>query len=457
MSLPADELSRFFAAIGTVALYALMCLLIARREYHKHRSMGQFASAAASNARSVWRIAYASQTGTAEEMARLTADAFRLAGVRVQLTALSALDAAALEKAERILFVVSTYGEGDPPDNAALFTQRLIGQAVPLDHLHYALLTLGDSSYTHFCGFGRQLDGWLEACGARALFPAIEADRCDPDSIAAWYRQLSHLAGTDNAPDWQGPAFAPWRLAARTHLNPGSQGNGLFHLELEPANEAALPHWEAGDLAQIQVPTDTPPREYSIASIPSDGRVHLLVRLHRHSDGTVGAASGWLTQALNIGHSVPLRLRRHERFRLGDNASLPLILIGNGSGISGLRGHLKARATAGSGPNWLLFGERSAACDYHYRAELETWRETGVLDRLDAVFSRDQPKRRYVQDRLLEAGDEVRTWVNNGAAIYVCGSLQGMGRGVDAALSHILGKPALEELALAGRYRRDVY
>jgi sulfite reductase (NADPH) flavoprotein alpha-component len=73
------------------------------------------------------------------------------------------------------------------------------------------------------------------------------------------------------------------------------------------------------------------------------------------------------------------------------------------------------------------------------------------------VFSRDQAERRYVQDRIRECADDIRRWVNEGAAIYVCGSLQGMAPGVDAALSDVLSAALLESLATAGRYRRDVY
>jgi sulfite reductase (NADPH) flavoprotein alpha-component len=152
-----------------------------------------------------------------------------------------------------------------------------------------------------------------------------------------------------------------------------------------------------------------------------------------------------------------LRLRAHKRFRLDDNAERPLILIGNGSGMAGLRGHLKARAQTGQRRNWLLFGERQAAHDYHYRAELDGWQSDGTLERLDMVFSRDQGERRYVQDRLAEQGALVRQWVEQGAAIYVCGSLDGMAGGVDAALASLLGRAALDRLGASGRYRRDVY
>ncbi len=85
------------------------------------------------------------------------------------------------------------------------------------------------------------------------------------------------------------------------------------------------------------------------------------------------------------------------------------------------------------------------------------WRQQGWIEALDLVFSRDQPERRYVQHRLLERATEVREWIAAGAAIYVCGSLQGMAPAVDAALSHILGADIMEQLAADGRYRRDVY
>jgi sulfite reductase (NADPH) flavoprotein alpha-component len=154
---------------------------------------------------------------------------------------------------------------------------------------------------------------------------------------------------------------------------------------------------------------------------------------------------------------VRLRLRAHERFSLGENARRPLLLIGNGSGLAGLRGLLRARIGLGVRENWLLFGERNAAHDFLLRGELEGWRDGGWLERLDLAFSRDQAARVYVQDVLRAQASTVREWVARGAAIYVCGSLQGMAGGVHAALGEILGDGVLEELGVEGRYRRDVY
>jgi sulfite reductase (NADPH) flavoprotein alpha-component len=239
-------------------------------------------------------------------------------------------------------------------------------------------------------------------------------------------------------------------------LNPGSAGAPVYHLELEP-EDGAPADWQSGDLVQVAAPADpSRPREYSIASIPADGRVHLLVRLHSHGDGSHGVASGWLTHQAQIGDAVQLRLRPHRRFRLEDNARRPLILIGNGSGIAGLRGHLKARALAGQDRNWLLFGERNAACDFHYGGELSAMRQTSQLD-IDLAWSRDGGGVRYVQDLLPQRADKLHSWVEAGAAIYVCGSLDGMAAGVNLALEAILGAERLATLILENRYQRDVY
>ena len=103
-----------------------------------------------------------------------------------------------------------------------------------------------------------------------------------------------------------------------------------------------------------------------------------------------------------------------------------------------------------------MFGERQAAHDWFCRAEIEGWRDAGGIERLDAVFSRDQEERRYVQHLLREQAGTVRAWIDAGAAVYVCGSLQGMAGGVDDALRDILGDARLQQMQHDGRYRRDV-
>jgi len=453
---------RLLAALLLVAVYSAMCMAIYLSQRRKRKLAASDAAALLPGAgdTTAWLIGYASQTGFAEQLAWQTARALHTGGVATRVLSLSEIDAETLAHTERALFITSTYGEGDPPDNASLFADELMRSVATLPSLHYGLLMLGDSSYTRFCGFGRALLAWLQASGARSLFEAVVVSNEDAAALHVWQHHVHRIAGTSDVPDWQAPAYRPWRLAARRHLNPHSAGAPTFHIELDaPVGETA--DWQAGDLVQILVPGDREhPREYSVASIPADGRIHLLIRQERHVDGTLGVASGWLTHHAPLDASVDLRLRAHGNFRIDGNAQRSLILIGNGTGLAGLRSHLKARAlnAAGTVPHtWLIFGERNAAHDFYYREEIERWQEQGVLTRLDMVFSRDQNTRLYVQDRLRECAELVREWIAQDAAIYVCGSLDGMAAGVEKALTEILGEADVAELIKQGRYRRDVY
>ena len=466
MNLFGVDASRWAAAVSTVSLYATLCAGVVLRERRK-------AAGAAARARAfagpgdaqalTLLIVHASQTGTAEQLAWQTAQALHGAALPLRVAALGTLTPADLLAASSVLFIVSTCGEGDAPDSAATFVRKFM-DSTPVDSLrgvHCGVLALGDREFANFCAFGRRLDDWLAAHGARALFERIDVDGMAPQDLARWKHELGRLASVGDTLDWRETTRETWRLARRTLVNPGSIGAPVFHIELEPPAGTA-PAWEPGDLLQIRVPSaPEQPREYSIASIPAEGRAHLLVRQERRTDGSLGLASGWLTRDAEVGGEVVLNLLPHHNFRLGDNADRPLILVGNGTGIAGLRAHLVARASA-SRPgantrNWLLFGERQAAHDFHFRDDIEAWQANGLLARLDLAFSRDQPARQYVQDRLRAQPEAVREWLDDGAAIYVCGSLQGMATGVEDALVDIVGAARLEALIEQGRYRRDVY
>jgi sulfite reductase (NADPH) flavoprotein alpha-component len=449
---------RVLAAGLTVLAYAALCLAICLRQRRRHAADARAGAALAGDgAGAPVLVLFASQTGRAEAIAWQTAHALHGKGTPVRVMSLNALDAATLRGAQRALFIASTYGEGDAPDGASLFVEQVMGmtgQSLALPGLRYAVLALGDRQYADFCGFGRGLDEWLQSTGAVPAAPRIEVDDGDPAALAAWRAQWG---GEGDAEAAETAAFAPWQLIKRELLNPGSEGGPVYLVGLRPP--AGIPaQWQSGDLVQIALAGDPArPRDYSIASIPADGDLQLLVRQERHPDGTLGAVSGLLTSTLALGDAVALRLRPHRNFRLDGNAERPLILIGNGTGLAGLRGHLRARAAAGQHENWLVFGERNAAHDFLFRGELEAWQATGVLQRLDMVFSRDQAERAYVQHRLLQASAEVRAWLARGAAVYVCGSLQGMAGGVDAALRQVAGDARMRELIGSGRYRRDVY
>jgi sulfite reductase (NADPH) flavoprotein alpha-component len=438
---------RWAGALALLAMYGALCA-------SQLRAMRRRRGAGGANAD--WLVAYASQTGTGEYLAAQTVATLQTGGLSARAASVEELDTQTLQAAERILFIASTYGEGDAPDSAARFSQLLSEGEIRFDSLHYAVLALGDSHYANFCGFGRALDALLLARGAQPLFARTEVDRGDGAAIEAWQHHLSHLAGTSDAPDWSAPAYGRWRIARRTLENPGSVGAPVYRVALVP--EGALPAWEAGDLVQLAAPgAEDYPREYSIASVSAEGVVELLVRLHVRADGTPGLASGWLCTGAGEADQIALRVRQHSRFRLGGNAARPLVLIGNGTGIAGLRAHLKARIDAGEYRNWLVFGERNAAHDRFFGGDIDAWRTSGAIAALDLAFSRDGDAPEYVQHVLAARAEQLRLWVAQGAAIYVCGSLQGMAPAVHEALVAALGQAGVEQLDADGRYRRDVY
>ncbi|UFH51624.1 sulfite reductase subunit alpha [Pseudomonas sp. KNUC1026] len=402
-----------------------------------------------------WLIGFASQSGQAEQLAWQAAAQLQAGGIGAKVRALGTISEGDLKATDRALFVVSTFGDGEAPDSARLFERQMAALHWPLPHLRYGLLALGDRNYTQFCGFARKLDTWLSAQGATPLFERIEVDNNAANALAQWAEQVAAQAG--GAAVLAHPErFSPWTLAERTRLNPGSAGAAVYHLRLLPEGQAA---WDAGDIAEI-IPGPsadaTQAREYSIASLPADGGLELLVRQHRHADGSLGLGSGWLTEHAALGSALQVHLRRNSAFHAPED-DRPLILIGNGTGLAGLRSLLRHRQAQGHSRNWLLFGERNRAHDLLLGHELECWLANGHLQRLDLAFSRDQAEKFYVQGRLREAAEPLRQWLAEGAALYVCGSLQGMADGVDRALRELIGDHAVEQLIEQGRYRRDVY
>ncbi|MCF8994928.1 flavodoxin, partial [Pseudomonas carnis] len=458
-----------------------------------------------------WLIGFASQSGFAEQLAWQTAGQLQAAGLAVKVQPLGSVSRDDLSQSQNALFVVSTFGDGEAPDSARGFERSVLGQALPLKGLNYSVLALGDRQYEHFCGFARRLHFWLTNQGGTPLFAPVEVDSGDTLALQTWQQQLGQLTGHAPAAAWPTAQYENWTRSQRPLLTPDSVGSPVYLLGLTSTSAHS---WAAGDLVEV-LPRNCPwaiehflaglglvgsdgvvidgvahpldqalatrqlpenrthlvglhaqalvdalvplgMREYSIASIASDGVLELIVRQERHPDGSLGLGSGWLTEHAALGSAISLRLRRNSGFHLPD-APVPLILLGNGTGLAGLRSLLKARIADGQQRNWLLFGERNIAHDYLCQDELQGWLASGDLALLDLAFSRDQEEKIYVQDRLRESADVLRKWLADGAAIYVCGSLQGMATGVDQALKDILGNEALERLIEQGRYRRDVY
>lgn len=401
-------------------------------------------------------VTYASQTGSAERYAWLSAGQLHAAGIPVTVKALGNVRPGELGQFSHALFAVASFGDGQPPDNARSFARRMPGEQPALANLRFGLLALGDRTYENFCGFGHAIGAWLHARGARPLFDPVLVHQDDPAAIADWKRQLDTFTGHQGG--WQEAPFQSAHLRRRRIVNAGSAGNPIGLVELVPDDPASR-QWQAGDLVEIvvgQVDGRDITREYSIASLPGDGAIHLLVREARHPDGSLGAGSAILLHVLGEGDALSMRIRDNTSFH-APASDAPMILVGNGTGIAGLRSHLLARAARGQHRNWLVFGERNRAHDYLFREDIERWRAQGHVARLDLAFSRDQPHKVYVQDCLRQHRDTLRRWLDDGAIVCVCGSVEGMAPAVEAVLVEALGSQGFDALVADGRYLRDVY
>ena len=455
-----------------------------------------------------WLIAYASQTGVSEQLAWRTATSLQEARQPANVKSVQQLTADDLKNASQILFIASTYGTGESPDLASAFEKKLMSQTLDLTHLSYAVLALGSQEYPDtFCSFGHRIDTWLQANGAVQLFNTIEVDNGNAASIQHWNSALAQSTKLNLQAMTIDKTFDTWTLSQRTLLNPNSLGTSAFNLEFQPTHEVL---WQAGDIAEIQpgnspariddflkqqnISANTlvgssnktivemlwnrnltveikpfsnldqllqqlpvlPSREYSIASIPEQQVLRLVVRQQLDTQGQLGLGSGWLTQHIALNSPIAMRIRTNESFHLIDD-NRPIICIGNGTGIAGLMSLLSARIRSDYTDNWLIFGERQREHDYFFQSTMEAWHSTGMLKRLDLAFSRDQIEKIYVHHKLREQATEVKKWVENGAVIYVCGSINGMASDVHHALIEILGESTVDQLQQNGRYRRDVY
>ncbi len=338
-------------------------------------------------------------------------------------------------------------------------------------------------------------DGELayDAGDALGVWPANS-----PALVAEWLA-LTGL-DPDEAVDLGDGAPLPLEEALRTHLDISrvttdllrfvTDRTGRHELKrlLRPDNKDALAKWSwgrqaadvlaehpvrasaadwAGILKRLQ------PRLYSISSSPlaHPGEVRLTVSVVRYTNDLgrdrKGVCSTYLADCADDG-PVQVFVQRSPHFRPPADPSTPMIMVGPGTGVAPFVGFLEDRRARGhTGPNWLFFGEQRRATDFYHREDLEAYRASGHLDRLDLAFSRDQRNKVYVQDRMREHGPRLWQWLQDGAHFYVCGDAGRMAKDVDQALRDIIATHGamspddatayVRRLASDKRYVRDVY
>ena len=215
------------------------------------------------------------------------------------------------------------------------------------------------------------------------------------------------------------------------------------------------------------------PRLYSIASsqIVHPDTVETAVRIVRyntHSRRRQGVASGQMGERADVGAIMPIFLHANQNFRLPEDGSAPVIMVGPGTGSAPFRAFLEERRAKGeTGKNWLIFGDQHRATDFLYQDLWTEMQADGTLTRLDIAFSRDQANKIYVQDRIRENAAQMYAWLERGAIFYVCGDAVRMAKDVEQALLDAIAKGsngtldrAAEYLAAMKqqkRYRRDIY
>ena len=529
-------------------------------------------------------ILWGSQTGNSEGIAKKLMKALKAGNYEPEIFEMGGYDKSRLPGEKNLLIITSTYGDGEPPDNAADLHQYLMGNSVPsLKGVNFSILALGDSEYPDYCQCGIEFDQRLEAFGATRMFKRLDCDVDYDDEFTEWKQGVLGAMGgmeaantsqevVEHEPFGKKNPF-PSAILNSYDLNGVDSERETYHLELSlegsgleyqtgdalgvlshnpeqivdemlpllpfnikddvplpnggesPLREALIKSYdirslnkrllqawsarsgspflralaEAGSREEIEefcwgrelidLINDHPanfasgeefvgvlkklqPRLYSIASSPNahPGEVHLtvaIIRYSSHGRDRGGVCSTYMSDRTG-GVVSGVFVHNNKAFRLPEDLSKDVIMVGPGTGIAPFRAFLEEREVSkATGRNWLFFGNPHRSSDYIYEEQIEGWVANGTLFKLDLAFSRDQAEKIYVQDQMLEAGAELWKWLDGGGYFYVCGDASRMAKDVDLALHTIaqthggLSKEKAIEyfkgLKKEKRYARDVY
>lgn len=136
-------------------------------------------------------IIFGSQTGNAQRLAGRLGDQLKAQGYEVSVSAMNKFKPNDLKKATNLFVLVSTHGEGDPPDNAISFYEFLYSKRAPkLDGLNYSVLALGDTSYEFFCKTGQDFDARLQELGAKSIANRVDCDVDFEEAASGWIQAV---------------------------------------------------------------------------------------------------------------------------------------------------------------------------------------------------------------------------------------------------------------------------
>lgn len=216
-------------------------------------------------------VLYGSQTGNSEGLAKKTAQHLEEKGFQVTLSSMSDFKPNNLKKINNLLVIVSTHGEGDPPDNALSFHEYVHSRRAPkLDHLSFSVLSLGDSSYEFFCQTGKEFDERFEELGGTRLFDRVDCDLDYDEPFSEWLQGVAsslsegeavsipqESAGVNNQAVSEYSRTNPFYAEVLENINLNGRGSNKETRHLELSLEGSGLVYEPGDSLGIY-PTNNP-------------------------------------------------------------------------------------------------------------------------------------------------------------------------------------------------------
>lgn len=212
-------------------------------------------------------VAFGTDMGNAEDAAMTFAESVAEIGIEAEAVELNQVEISELQNSTHFIAVVSTFGEGEFPDSATLFWEALSADTERLEHLNFAVLALGDSSYEFFCNAGVLLDRRLAELGATRMTDRVDVDGLYEEPAQAWTAELIKLltaeqGGAAVTPAAPAPAPEPRernvaataRLAVNRRLNATASDKEVRHFELDLTGTGI--DYQAGDSIAIHATND---------------------------------------------------------------------------------------------------------------------------------------------------------------------------------------------------------
>lgn len=374
-------------------------------------------------------ILVGSETGHTWRFATTLQKAFSEKGVPCSMLGMNQLPD--VNGRKTLLFLTSTYGNGDAPENALGFTDGLQEKLQNAEQIRFGVLGFGSREYEEYCVFAEQLRNRLNQLNRTVEFiPYMTVDNRSPHDFMEWVKALSRSMNQQLEVN-----TAMLKPARRKNLSGfqvigKSEMDDLVLLRLSNNQKSMI---LSGDLLAVYPPSEAVERYYSIAIDPETRDIILMIK-------RTGVCSNYLAN-LGIGERVEAFVKKNPSFYKPIG---PMLMIANGTGLAPFLGMLEKT-------DYLFWGSR-------YQKHKKLVDQFLVHQNFRTAFSKERSSD-YVQDLIAKDGRLVHDILMSNGSIMICGSIS-MLKGVSEVLEQILadyGLPELSELKKEGRILTDCY